>query len=161
MPEERVPSPPQEKRMYMTMSALRRRVIGTAGAVAAATMVTATLLTVSPANATLPDTGGDCSDSHSWSVPSAGKLTVTFKIKCTYDKWEMYHGLTISRSGASASTGGGYCTTRDAIRTCTKSITVNDPAGVQNWTLGDEWSTRESPTDSWSRDYLYVAPFSH
>ncbi len=120
----------------MTMQNPRRVALFAAGALVAAL----TTVTSVPALAdTLPGGGGDCSDVMHESVPAAGKIKFTWKMTCSRNWSKIEHGITVQRSGMQTVAVTRTCLSTSAtLRTCSGSVTLNDPAGVQHWKTYDE-----------------------
>jgi len=109
----------------------------------------ASVLVAAPAHANLPvPGGGECATVDSWSVPAAGSYKVTWKTTCSRDVYLIEMGITVQRSGNVVASKSTACGGSGLIRSCTRSVTVNDPSGTQKFESMDEVYIRYSPYSS-------------
>lgn len=124
--------------------------------IAASTLVAGTMTSL-PANAApVPPNPAQCGASYSTSVPAAGKLKISIRVRCQQKVAEIYHGVTIQRPGW-VTTGVRNCWNTTS---CTFSKTVTNPRGSQRWEVHDEWNNRNVPGGGWLGKHDYWFRFS-
>jgi hypothetical protein len=87
---------------------------------------------------TPPGGGGECSNVMNESVPAPGKLKFTWTMRCNRNLSKIEHGITIQRPGFTTHAYRHCTSTSGTLRVCSRSVTVNDPSGVQHWKTYDE-----------------------
>lgn len=123
----------------------------------AASMLVAGTMATSPASAAPPPPNpAQCGASYSTSVPAAGKLKISIRVRCEQMVAEIYHGVTIQRPGR-VTTGVKNCWN---TKSCTFSKTVTNPRGSQRWEVHDEWNKRNVSAGGWLGKHDYWFRFS-